>query len=121
MIASALRTEIQQFLAAHSDPVVKEDLAHLAIRVLLERDREKAPAAFLACQALCESLTAYSAGGSLDRFETTLDAIDDLVQDPAQLPPLREQLRRFMERIEQLSKDASRAPRRQPEPHVSAA
>jgi hypothetical protein len=121
MIASALRAEIQTFLAADSDRLVHGDLARLATGILQERDREKAPAAFLACQALCESLTACSERGSLDRFEATLDAIDDLVEDPAQLPVLREQLRRFMDRIEQLSLEASRAPRRQPEPHVSAA
>jgi hypothetical protein len=121
MIASALRAEIQQFLAADPDGLVHGDLAGLALRVLLERDPEKAPAAFLACQALCESLAAHAEGASLDRFEATLDAIDDLVQDPAELPALRDSLRRFMQRLEQLGQEATRAPRRQSEHHVSAA
>jgi hypothetical protein len=121
MIASAMRAEIQQFLAADSSRLVDEELARLATGMLQERDREEAPAAFLACQALCESLAARFEGRSLDRFEAMLDAIDDLVQDPAQLPPLREQLRGFIERVEQLSLETTRAPRRQSEHRVSAA
>jgi len=121
MIASAMRAEIQQFLAADSSRLADEELARLATGMLQERDREEAPAAFLACQALCECLTARFEGRSLDRFEAMLDAIDDLVQDPAQLPPLREQLRGFIERVEQLSLEATRAPRRQSEHRVSAA
>jgi hypothetical protein len=43
------------------------------------------------------------------------------VQDPAELPVLRESLRQFMEHLEQLSQEVNRAPRRQSERHVSAA
>ena len=121
MIASALRAQIQQVLASEPDGVANGDLARLALGVLLERDREQDPAAFLACEALCESLAARFEGRSLDRFEATLDAIDDVVPDPAHLPRLREELRHFIERVEQLSQEATRAPRRQPVLHESAA
>jgi hypothetical protein len=121
MIASALRAEIQRFLLADADRLLEGDLARVAPGALLERDREAAPAAFLACQALCESLAAHFEGRSLDGFEAMLDAIDDLVQDPAELPVLRESLRRFTQHLEQLCQEATRAPRRQSDRHVSAA
>jgi hypothetical protein len=120
MIASALRAEIQQYLAADPDQLVDANLARIALGAL-ERDADEAPAALLACQALCESLMARFQGQSLDRFEATLDAIDDLVEDPAELPDLRKSLRRFIEQLDRLSKEATRAPRRQLEHHVSAA
>jgi hypothetical protein len=120
MIASALRTEIQEFLVADSDRRVDGELARVALD-LLARGRHGGPAALLACQAFCESLVAHFEGRSLDRFEAMLDAIDDLVVDPAELPALRESLRRFTTQLEQLRLEATRAPRRQSERHVSAA
>jgi hypothetical protein len=120
MIASALRTEIQEFVVADSDRLVDGDMARVALD-RLERDGDETPAALLACQALCESLAARFEGRSLDRFEALLDAIDDLVEDPAELPALRESLRRFTAELEQLGVEAPIAPRRQSERHVSAA
>jgi hypothetical protein len=119
MIASALRTEIQQFCAEASVGRLEADLARRA----LAAHRTEGPAAVLAYEALCEYLSAQLGleGASLDRFEGTLDAIDDLVEDPAELPVLREQLRRFCEQLEQTCQEANRAPRRKPERHVSAA
>jgi hypothetical protein len=121
MIASALRAEIQQFLLTDPDRRIRGDLARLALGALRERDRDLTPATFLACQALCEFLVADGEGRSLDGFEAMLDALDELVEDPAQLPSLRAQLRSFIEHIEQLFQESSRAPRRQPALHVSAA
>ena len=120
MIASALRTEIQEFVVADSGRLVDGDLARVALD-LLGRGRHGGPAAFLACQAFCESLVAHCEGRSLDRVEAMLDAIDDLVVDPAELPALRESLRGFIAQLEQLCLEAPIAPRRQSERHVSAA
>jgi hypothetical protein len=122
MIASALRAEIQQFIVSDRDGLVTGDLARLALTMLANSTDSHGPAALLACQAFCESLVAHVGGLSLDRFEATLDAIDDLVQDPAQLPMLRDRLRLFIEQVERRSQEVqSGAPRRQPALHVSAA
>lgn len=147
MIASALRAEIQQSCAAAWGGVPDTDLARCALAahrlthgrpvgaaeevlpstraltVLVERSVKDAPAAFLAYQALCEFLVTQLGleGGSLDRVEQALDAIDDLVQDPAELPLLRQSLRGFIHHFEQLCQESTRAPRRQSERHVSAA
>jgi hypothetical protein len=147
MIACALRTEIQLFCAAASDGLPEADLARCALAahrlthgravdtaeaalpsaraltLLVERSVKEAPAAFLAYQALSEYLVAQLGleGGSFDRVEEALDAIDDLVQDPADLPVLRESLRRFTLHFEQLCHEVTRAPRRLSEHHVSAA
>ena len=147
MIASALRAEIQHFCEAAPDGLTDADFARCAIAahrltrgravavaedglpsihalaILVERSAKEAPAAFLACQALCESFMAHLGldDGAFDRAEAALDAIDDLVEDPAALPELREHLRRFVEHFEQLCKEANRAARRPSEQHVSAA
>jgi hypothetical protein len=147
MIASALRAEIERSCAVASDGVSAADLARcalavhqlthgravgnvgdalpstLALTILVERSAKEAPAAFLAYQALCEFLVAQLRleGGSFDRVEEALDAIDDLVKDPVELPVLRESLRRFVHHFEQLCQEVTCASRRQSERHVSAA
>lgn len=147
MIASALRTEIQKFCAAAPDRLPGANLARCALAahrlthgravvtaeeglpslraltLLVESSTKDAPATFLAYRALTENLVAQLGleGGNLDRVEEALDAIDDLVQDPRQLPILRERLRHFTNRFEQLCQEAPRATRRQSERRVSAA
>jgi len=145
MIASALRSEIQPFCvtacerfpagdlvrcAASAQRVVRgmragtpEDKlpAMRALTSLVERAASEQVAASLAYRALCECMVAQLGLESADGFEAALDALDDLVQDPAQLPPLRLQLRAFIEHFEQLCQEATRAPRRQPDLSVSAA
>lgn len=147
MIGSALRSEIRRCCAALSDGPPETDLARCALAAhrlmhgrqgvsteealpsaraltaLIERSVEGAPADFLAYQALCEYLLAQLRleGGSFDRAEEALDAIDNLVEDPAQLPTLRESLRHFAKQFEQFCHEVTLAPRRQPERRVSAA
>jgi len=147
MIGSALRSEIRRCCAAISDGLPETDVAGCALAVhrlvhgkrggsteealpsaraltaLIERSVEAAPADFLAYQAICESLVAQLGleGGSFDRVEEALDALDDLVEDPSQLPTLRESLRHFVDHFEQFCQEVTLAPRRQSERRVSAA
>jgi hypothetical protein len=144
MIASALRSEIQPFCITACERFPAGDLARCAasaqramrgmrvgapedklpaMRVLTSLVERCAPesATHLAYRAMCECLIAHLGLQSADAFEEALDALDDLVQDPAQLSPLRQQLRTFLGYFEQLCQEATRAPRRQPDLNVSAA
>jgi len=148
MIGSALRAEIQMFYSTASDgrldrevlarcaaasakltrgvrvPAAEEALPSLSsLAALVESSATEQPASYLAFRALGEYVAAQLgvADGQLDRAEASLDTIDDIALDPAELPRIREQLRRYITLFQQLYQEAHRALRRQPALHVSAA
>jgi hypothetical protein len=148
MIASALRTDIERFYGAACERAVDrgdfERCAAAARRLVVGR-RVGAPeetlpatralsnlvqsaaaeqrAAVLSFRAICEYMAARLGleGASLECVEETLDAIDDMVQEPSELPLLREQLRRFTAQFEQMCQESTRVVRTRPDLHVSAA
>ena len=148
MIGSALRREIQSFTSTASDGRFdRETLARCGsalmkltrgvrigasddgspstslLAALVERSSLEAPEVYLAYRAFGEFFAAQLglSDADADRAEASLDAIDDIVQDPAELPRLRAQLSRFTDHFRLLCQEAQRAPRRQFEHRVSAA
>ncbi len=147
MIAAALRTEIDlfwQYALERSEmdtlarcAVATQRLAHgvgdgsgddslpsmRAMAELLDRAALAQPAALLAYRALAEHLVAQalpSSAASAAR-EQALDSIDDLVEDPADLPVLRTALSTFCGHFHRLCQEATRAPRRRADLTASAA
>jgi hypothetical protein len=137
MIAAALRTEIDVFCRraldrAELDALVPcavatqcltqggkasstEELPTMRVLVeLVERALRSQPAAFLAYRALSEHLVAQvmSSPVAAAAREDAFDAIDDLVEDPTELPVLRRALLTFCEHFQHLCQEATRAPRR---------
>jgi hypothetical protein len=100
----------------HGDPAVgDEELPAMRLLAeLVERAAHCQPAALLAYRALSEQLVAQvkpSARAEAAR-EEAFDAIDDLVEDPTELPVLRSALHTFCEHFQHLCQEATRAPRR---------
>lgn len=94
-----------------------------AMAELLDRAAEAQPAALLAYRALAEHLVAQvlpSSAASAAR-EQALDSIDDLVEDPADLPVLRAALNTFCGHFHRLCQEATRAPRLRADLTASAA
>ncbi len=56
-----------------------------------------------------------------EEVEQALEAVDDLVVDPQDLPPLRQQFLRFIECFEQFCQEVTSDPERRTELRVSAA
>lgn len=147
MIASALRTEIEGFYIRASAVIGHADLVRCAVgaqrltrgmrvgaseeqlpsmralKTLVEGGADEQQAAQLAYRALCEYMAARLGldSGNPDRVEAALDALDGLVQDPADLPALRARLRVFTEHFEHLCKEATDARRRHSNLRISAA
>ncbi|MGD0524292.1 MAG: hypothetical protein ABSE49_04060 [Polyangiaceae bacterium] len=147
MIASALRTEIERFYERATATVVRADFARCAVAAqrllrgarpaapeeslpsaralaaLAEHGLAEQPAAHLAYGALCEYAVARMGldTGDLDRVESALDAIDDTVRDPADLPLLRARLKLFAEHFERFCEEATDARRPRSDLRISAA
>ncbi len=121
MIAGALRTEIQRF-APRAPDRARDALMH-ALATLVECSSPEDPAGRLACHAFAEHVAVElgAPGADRSRVEQALDAIDELVEDPAQLPGLRQALRAFMLRFERQCEETVRLPRRQTDVRISAA
>ncbi len=121
MISGALRTEIQRFAPRTQDAA--RDLLMRTLATLVERSATDDPAARLAYRAFAEhvavQLGVLGADGS--RVEQALDALDDLVEDPARLPALRQALRAFIQRFELQCDETVHVPRRRADVRVSAA
>lgn len=146
MIAAALRTEIDLFSQRALDRVELAAFERCAlatqrltqgggatgaeelptIRVLaelVERAARCQPAALLAYRAFSEELVAKvmpEAGTAVAR-EGAFDAIDDLVEDPTELPLLRSALLTFCDHFQHLCQEATRAPRRRGDLTATAA
>jgi hypothetical protein len=137
MIAAALRTEIDLFCQRALDRADHDALTRCAVATqhltqgdravgdeelpamrllaeLVERAAHEQPAALLAYRALSEQLVAQVKHSALAEAarEEALDAIDDLVGDPTELPTLRGALLTFCEHFQHLCQEATRAPRR---------
>jgi hypothetical protein len=137
MIAAALRTQIDLFCRRALDRTELDSLARCAVATqhlthgerpldsdelpamlllaeLVEQAARSKPAAHLAYRALSEQLVAQVKPSPLADAarEEALDAIDDLVGDPTELPVLRSALHTFCEHFEHLCQEATRAPRR---------
>lgn len=147
MIAAALRTEMDLFWQHALERSERDTLARCAVATqhlaqglgvdcsdeslpsmramaeLLDRAASAQPAALLAYRALAEHLVAQvlpSSAASAAR-EHALDSIDDLVEDPADLPVLRTALNTFCSHFQRLCQEATRAPRRRADLTASAA
>ena len=147
MIAAALRTEIDLFCTRVLERSELETLACCALATqrmtqgvrpvtgddslpsmrvladLVDRAARSQPGAFLAYRALAEHLaTQVGHAEAADAArEMAFDTIDDLVEDPAELPVLRNALTTFCEHFEHLCQEATRAPRRRDALTASAA
>lgn len=147
MIAAALRTEIDAFCHGALERYELETLSRCAVAAqrltqglrvggsegslpsvralaeLVDRAVRSQPGAFLAYRALTEHLEAQvvQPGGAASAREEAFDAIDDLVDDPTELPVLRNALLTFCEKFQQLCQEATRAPRRLADISASAA
>lgn len=143
MIACAIRHEIQRFLAAAEDRLDPNELRRCglvavdAIRgapgsvgascppALMEQlaaaDDDEATALALLAFAEFLAVRVGIPNASLDRAEAALDRLDDLVQEPVELNPLRQRLRAFLDVFMRICLEAHRAPRRPLELQSSAA
>jgi len=147
MIAAALRNEIDLFCRRALDRADHDALARCAVATqhltadrnrgvgdeelpamrhlaeLVERAAHSQPAALLAYRALSEQLVAQVNPSPLAEAsrEEAFDAIDDLVEDPTELPVLRSALRNFCEHFQHLCQEATRAPRRRADLTATAA
>lgn len=137
MIAAALRTEIDLFCRSTVERCELDALARCvlaaqrltqglraggpeeslpsmrALGELLERAVETKPAVFLAFRAATEQLAMHVApsSGAARAREEAFDTIDDLVEDPTELPALRDALTAFCDHFQRLCQEATRAPR----------
>jgi hypothetical protein len=147
MIAAALRTEIDLFCHSAAERSELETLERCALATqrltqgqraggteeslpsmralgdLIERAARSQPAVFLAYRAVTEQLALHVAPspGSARAREEALDTIDDLVEDPTELPELRDAVVTFCDRFQRLCQEAIRAPRRSNDLTASAA
>jgi hypothetical protein len=147
MIAAALRTQIDHFCRDALERSETEALARCALATqrmtqglqldgaekalpsmtalseLVHRALRSHRAAFLAYRALAEQLAMHALPSMAPAAarEDAFDAIDDLVDDPTELPVLRSEVAAFCEHFQRLCQEATRAPRRLVDVSASAA
>jgi hypothetical protein len=148
MIASALRADVVRLARTRTDRTFDgEPLARCAavlqgltrgahatateepsssIRTLMalcERGLRDRSAAGLVYRAFSEHLAAELdlPGADRDLVEAAFDELDERVEDPRELPSLREALRVFVAHFDRLCEEATRAPRRSHDLAVTAA
>jgi hypothetical protein len=147
MIAAALRTEIDLFCRSALERSELETLGRCtlaaqrltqglrtggteeslpsmrALGELVESAERSQPAVFLAYRAVTEQLAMYVAPspGAARAREEAFDTIDGLVDDPTELPALRNALITFCDYFHRLCQEAIRAPRRSDDLTASAA
>jgi hypothetical protein len=147
MIAAALRTEIDLFCRSTFERSELETLGRCALATqrltqglraggteeslpsmralgeLVERAERSQPAVFLAYRAVTEQLAMHVAPspGAARAREEAFDTIDGLVEDPTELPALRNALSTFCDHFQRLCQEATRAPRRSDDLTASAA
>jgi hypothetical protein len=138
MIAAALRTEIDLFCRSAVERSELETLGRCALATqrltqglraegteaslpsmrvlgeLVERAMRSQPAVFLAYRAVAEELAMHvaSSSGAAWAREEAFDTIDAMVEDPTELPELRNALITFCDHFQRLCQEATRAPRR---------
>lgn len=138
MIAAALRTEIDLFCRSTVERCEHDALARCvfatqrltqglraggdeeslpsmrALGELVERAVDTQPGVFLAYRAATEELVMHVApsSGAARAREKAFDTIDDLIEDPTELPAMRDALNTFCDHFQRLCQEATRAPRR---------
>lgn len=94
-----------------------------ALMALCERSVRDRSAACLVYRAFSEHLAAELdlPGADRDFVEAALDELDERVEDPRELPSLRDALRVFVAHFDRACEEVTRAPRRNHDLAVTAA